>query len=107
MTRPLLQSPAAGEPSDAGAFCQYTGADRWTAASVGVAQAEDAKENDLEILPEREVSGRTACRTSGPEFLGPLDGQWGADGTIPKTILCRRVRLETNGCVCSRPGAKK
>ena len=80
-TRTVLLAPVGREPSDAAVVCQYVGADRWTAASVGIAQAAAPKKT-MPLSPRYgELSEKAGSGCPGDGFSGRGKGGKEAVGT--------------------------
>jgi len=79
---PVLLVAAGGKPFNETFICQHAGADRWTAASVGIAQAATPKETILISPRNGEVSEKAGSGSRGDGVLGLGKGWLGASGTI-------------------------
>ena len=70
----LLLAAFGREPSDSAAVCQYAGADRWAAASVGIAHAAAPKKT-IPISPRNgELSEKAGSGSRADGFRGPEKG---------------------------------
>ncbi len=97
-------SIAGGEPSDETFICQHAGADRWTVASVGIAQAVTPKE-PIPMSPRNgEVSEKAGSGSQGDGYLGLGKGWLGAGGTLGEKNHTRRARLEATACIIATAG---
>ena len=77
-----------GESADETFICQHVGADRWTTASVEIAEA-TAPEKTISISPRNgELSEKAGAGSRGDKLLGPGKGRLGAGGTIWEKTLC-------------------
>ena len=74
---------AGREPFDETFICQHAGADRWTVASVGTAQAVAAPKKTIPISPRNgEVSEKAGSGCPGDGFSGLVKGWLGVGGTL-------------------------
>ena len=106
-TRPVLLATPGGEPFDETFIFQHAGADRWTAASVGIDQGATPKKTSPISPRNGEVSEKTGSGSRGDRLSGPGKGRLGGDGTVWEKKPCRRVRLEANGCLLATAGRPK
>jgi hypothetical protein len=106
-TRPLLLVVVGGESFDATAVCQHAGADRWTAASVGIAEAAAPKKRIPLSTRNGELSEKAGLGCRGDRLSGPGKGRLGTGGTVWEKNPARRSRLEANGCVLATAGKPK
>ena len=106
-TCPLLLVVVGGESSDEAAVCQYAVADRWTAASVGIAEAAAPKKTIPLSSRNRELSEKAGFGCQGDRLSGPGTGRLGGGGTVREKNPARRSRLEANGCILATAGRPK
>ncbi len=104
-TRPLLLVAVGGASSEETFICQHAGADRWAAASVGIAQAATPKK-PIPISPRNgEVSEKLLLEAETTGFQDPEKGGWEPVGPSGKKHSARRrARLEANGCTLIAAG---
>ena len=105
-TCPLLLAAVGREPSDAAAVCQYAGEDRWTAASVGIAQAAAPKKTISISLGNGELSEKLVLEAGAMGFQEPWKVGW-ERGAFEREQCVRRARLEANGGILSVVGRPK
>ena len=88
---------AGGKPFDETFICQHAGADRWTVASVGIAQAVTPKKT-IPISPRNgEVSEKAGSGSRGDRFSGLGKGWLGASETLWEKNHARRAEGSTGG----------
>jgi hypothetical protein len=97
-TRALLLVALGGESSDAAAVCQYAGADRWTTASVRIAEAAAPKKTIPLSSRNGELSEKAGAGCRCGRLSGPVKGGWQPVGPSGRKPRARRARLEANGC---------
>jgi len=83
----------------AAAVCQRALADRWTAASVGIAEAAALKKRIPLPTRKGEFSEKAGFGCRGARLSGPEKGRLGAGGTVSGQKPDRRVRQAANGCI--------
>ncbi len=84
---------------DAAAVRSDGEADRWTVASVGIAQAATPKK-PISISPRNgEVSEKLVLEAGATGFQDPKKGGWEPVGPFGRKNRARRARLEANGCI--------
>ena len=91
------------EPSDAVAVSQDALAHRWTAPTIGIAEAAALKKRIPLPSGNREFSEKAGFGCRGVRLSGPGKGRLGG-GTVPVEEPALRVRLEANGCVFAATG---
>jgi hypothetical protein len=75
---------------DAAAVCQYAVADRWTAASIGIAEAAAPKKRIPLSSRNGELSEKAGLGCRGDRLSGPGKGRLEAGGTVWEKDPARR-----------------
>ena len=84
-------------------ICQHAGADRWTVASVGMAQAATPKKPIPISARKGEVSEKAGSGSRDDRFSGPGKGWLGAGGTLWEKKPCPEGSTGGNRGVYSQP----
>ena len=96
-----------GESSDETFICQHAGADRWTAASVGIAQAATSKK-PIPISPGNGgVSEKAGSGSRGDGFLGLGKSGWKPLVVSRRKYWAGSAQLKANGFILTSRRAKK